>query len=66
MIGEHAEAGRAPGSDQSRHCNWTTIMQGSDPEEAVTIFFEDVCHLLDDQEVTTQNERRHWISLWAI
>ena len=42
-------------------------MQDSGPKEALTKFFEDLYHLLDDRDdqgVITQKERRHWVTYW--
>ena len=58
---------KSPRSEQSKHFNWTRIVQDSGPKEALTKFFEDLYHLLDDRDdqgVITQKERRHWVTYW--
>ena len=49
-------------TEQIKHHNWTSIVQGSDPVEALTKFLEGLYHFPDDQEVITQKERRHSVN----
>ena len=52
MIGEHAEADRAPRSEQINYTTgqaWCTTQS----TEALTKFLEDLCYLPDGQEVMT-------------
>ena len=53
MIGENADAGKAPRSEQSDHYNWTSVVQDSDPW-----IFEDLFCFPTDQKAMNDPEGR--------
>ena len=63
-IKESAELGRTPKKTQSKHFNWSSIAKHENPESLLTYFFQDLFSIQEDQEETTQSERRHWVELW--
>ena len=56
--------GKAPKKTQSKHFKWSSIAEDEIPESVLTKFFQDVNSIPEDQEETTQSERRHWVELW--
>ena len=59
-----SETEKAPKKTQSNHLNWSSIAKRENPETVVTKFFQDLCSIPEDQEESTQSERRHWVELW--
>ena len=63
-IKESAEMVKAPKKTQSKHFNWNSIAKDENPESVLTKFFLDFYSIPEDQEESTQSERRHWVELW--
>ena len=63
-IKESAEMGKARKKTQSKHFNWKSIAKDENPEYVLTKFFQDLNSIPEDQEESTQSERRHWVELW--
>ena len=63
-IKESAEVENAPKKTQSKHFNWNSIAKDENPESVLTKYFRDLYSISEDQEESTQSERRHWVELW--
>ena len=63
-IKESAEMEKAPKKTQRKHFNWKSIAKDENPESVLTKYFRDLHSIPEDQEETTQSERRHWVELW--
>ena len=55
---------KAPKKTQSKQFNWSSIAKQENPETVLANFFQDLFSIPEDQEETTQSERRHWVELW--
>ena len=63
-IKESAEMVNAPKKTQCNHFNWNSIAKDENPESVLTKFFQDLYSIPEDQEESTQSERRHRVELW--
>ena len=54
---------KAKKKTQSTHFNWSSIAKDENPESVLAKFFQDLYSIPEDQEESTQSERRHWVEL---